>query len=947
MKTGLLELPGPGSSSQLLQPVHPADSKGPRLEKDIQRHLQEFSVVKSLLLDRPSAWRFGSAPDKFQMSNSSSDAATVVISTREDREVDEEGAGGRALPCCQQRQCTCITACTQTSPATPTRFASPARLSSRLPSPEGWDMCAVQQGAGKPLSSHTAIVDHTLAYTGGALGLTDGVVPRHRSAERRLFQSTFASVILPGCQDQTSDKEGGEERSAGASSLLAKSGALPVAVQESALAFPWFRLPVPSVVSRTVTSGKIGVDNVASAPEAEDAETIVPEDGDECSPRAGSSLLGDSAAVASDVAPTSPCSLQSPWAGLGVQGSLKDSSNSSNEGEDESSLATTPGTARLASLTPKFPSPLPTLPARGFTCSPVCPDFNLSPLERVTDLCPCTPTTRKLLPQSPTSSQSNTTESAGSAHTTTPTLVAQDERADSMSKNVLDWVAHGTDAVVGEFGAASEDVEHMRNGGQQKSPLACTFKQDGPVSESALPSPKCIPNSRESPGHLYTCFAQLRERYAEDAKERAWESVAFDAPLHAELDWQESAATITTKVADNNLQPQQSEETAYHSSVESLNQLTMADMEPDCRSHQRQKFEGEPRSTVSVVAEATSIATGSGIEEQMPAPTPLPVPKLVPRDLLATSLPAFSRRPSSLIRNHDFMRLENREIGCPRNVAASDGLSTWFSHSCLLGAARWLHNPKVLDDSQTGSLEGSLALEGECPDIDAAHRSSRSSTQTQRATVGGAAEVSAWPECGGRSAAMLSGSPVEIDIDTGITLRAVDEALLQDTETLPAGSESIRSESTLLSAIQRSDGQLMRKQREVTIQVPEGVGTDLKVRVNLQNMPEELLVPEGAEAGEVVTCDLPTVAPLASSQQRHILHEDILMTKLRWVQTENGTWVTDEARKQKKHEAYRMLRGRRMGTVLISIPEGEVSGEHAENSVFTCVPEVALFNGKE
>jgi len=71
------------------------------------------------------------------------------------------------------------------------------------------------------------------------------------------------------------------------------------------------------------------------------------------------------------------------------------------------------------------------------------------------------------------------------------------------------------------------------------------------------------------------------------------------------------------------------------------------------------------------------------------------------------------------------------------------------------------------------------------------------------------------------------------------------------------------------------------------------------------------------------------------------------MTKLRWVQTENGTWVTDEARKQKKHEAYRMLRGRRMGTVLISIPEGEVSGEHAENSVFTCVPEVALFNGKE
>lgn len=286
-------------------------------------------------------------------------------------------------------------------------------------------------------------------------------------------------------------------------------------------------------------------------------------------------------------------------------------------------------------------------------------------------------------------------------------------------------------------------------------------------------------------------------------------------------------------------------------------------------------------------------------------------------------------------------------MGCPRNVAATDGLSTWLSHSCLLGAARWLHNPKVLDDSQTGLLEGSLAFEGECPDIDGAHRSSRSSTQMHRSPVGGAAEVSAWPECSESSDEVLSRSPAADDIDTGVTHGAVAEALEEDTEPLPAGSESIRSESTLLSAIQRRDGQLTRKQREVTIQVPEGVGSDLKVRVNLQNMPEELLVPEGAEAGEVVTCDLPTVAPLASSQQRHILHEDILMTKLRWVQMESGTWVTDEARKQKKHDAYRMLRGRRMGTVLISIPEGEVSGAHAEDGVFTCFPEVDLLNGKE
>lgn len=920
-----------------MQPVYPADTNGLRLahlEKDIQRHLQEFSVVKSLLIDRPSACRFGSAPDKFQMSNSSADADSVVISTREDTEVDD---GGRATASCQQRQCNCTSACTQTSPVTPGRFASPTRL----PSPEGWDMCAVQKGATKQLSSHAALADYRLAHTGGALGLTDGAVSRQRSAERRLFQSTFASVVHSGCpKKQTRDKEG-EEHSACAGAVLATSGALPVAVQEAALAFPWFRLPVPSVVSRTVTSGKTG------PPETEDAETIVPEDGDECSPRAGSSLLGDSAAMASDVALTSPCSLQSPSEGLGGRSSLKDDSNGSNESEDDvetgtSSLATTPATARFASMTPKFPSPLPTNAAEGSMCSPFCPDFNLSPLERVVDPYPCTPTTRKLLPHSPLSSQSNTTQSEGSAKTMTPLSVVPDERVGNMSENFLDWEGQGSEAVVGTFHAASEDVDHMGNGGRQKSPVGSTYalKQDCLVSETALPSPMCMLKSREGTGQLYTGFARLRERYAEEAKKSVWEPLACNAPLHAD---RSTHHTRTIDVADDMLQPQRSEEMAYPSSAEPLGLLTMADSELDCGSRQGRKREGKPCSTVSVSADASS-TTGPSIEEQVPAP-PLPVPKLVPRDLPATSLPAFSRRPSLLIRN-EFLRPENRDMCCHEPMATSDGLSTWFSHSCLMGAARWLQSPKVLDGSQTAFLEDSLALEEESRSVADANQSCGSATQTHRAAAGEAVESCAWPVCRGGGAEVPSRS-VEVDVDTGVTHKSVGEALLQDSEALPAGSESICSESTLLSAIQRRDGQIMRKQREVTIQVPEGVGTDLKVRVNLQNMPEELLVPEGAEAGDVVTCDLPTVAPLGSSQQRHILHEDILMTKLRWVQIEDGSWITDEARKQKKHEAYRTLRGRRMGTVLLSIPEGKVSEVHAEDSAFTCFPEVSVSNGKD
>jgi len=137
----------------------------------------------------------------------------------------------------------------------------------------------------------------------------------------------------------------------------------------------------------------------------------------------------------------------------------------------------------------------------------------------------------------------------------------------------------------------------------------------------------------------------------------------------------------------------------------------------------------------------------------------------------------------------------------------------------------------------------------------------------------------------------------------------------------PAGDESIPCLSTILYAIQSGDAEANRRDREVTIKVPEGVGADLKVRVNMHNMAEELIVPIGAQAGEVVQCDLPAVNPLSPAQQKRILLEGILMTRLRWTRMEDGEWVTDEIRKMKKHEAYRTLRGRRMGLVLAIIPE--------------------------
>ncbi|CAK0845539.1 unnamed protein product, partial [Prorocentrum cordatum] len=100
------------------------------------------------------------------------------------------------------------------------------------------------------------------------------------------------------------------------------------------------------------------------------------------------------------------------------------------------------------------------------------------------------------------------------------------------------------------------------------------------------------------------------------------------------------------------------------------------------------------------------------------------------------------------------------------------------------------------------------------------------------------------------------------------------------------GEDSIPYEQTALRAIHESDGGLVRASRQVVIVVPEGVGEDRKVRVIVNNMQLELVIPEGSVAGDTVACDLPAVAPLEPWRQKQILQDDILMTQLRWFKTE-------------------------------------------------------------
>jgi len=147
-------------------------------------------------------------------------------------------------------------------------------------------------------------------------------------------------------------------------------------------------------------------------------------------------------------------------------------------------------------------------------------------------------------------------------------------------------------------------------------------------------------------------------------------------------------------------------------------------------------------------------------------------------------------------------------------------------------------------------------------------------------------------------------------------------------------SQSIPSEHTALFAVQYEDCQHNRALRQLKIIVPEGVRADRKVRVMLNNMEWELEVPEDSQAGEEVSCELLMVMPMDSGTQRHILHQEILVSRLRYRRLPNGSWVTDEHRKKHKMDAYRTLRGRCMGLVLSPILEDEERfGDAADNGM--------------
>jgi len=151
-----------------------------------------------------------------------------------------------------------------------------------------------------------------------------------------------------------------------------------------------------------------------------------------------------------------------------------------------------------------------------------------------------------------------------------------------------------------------------------------------------------------------------------------------------------------------------------------------------------------------------------------------------------------------------------------------------------------------------------------------------------------------------------------------------EAASFADSEEVPPDDTegSIPDELTLLRAIQSHDAEYSRLQRKLRIQVPEGVREDRKVRVCLDNMQVELVIPEGSVAGDIVTCDRPLHAPLPSTEQKRIMLDEILLNQLHWWQTaEDSRYITDEACKQRKLDAYRRLRGRCMGLVLAPIEE--------------------------
>lgn len=158
----------------------------------------------------------------------------------------------------------------------------------------------------------------------------------------------------------------------------------------------------------------------------------------------------------------------------------------------------------------------------------------------------------------------------------------------------------------------------------------------------------------------------------------------------------------------------------------------------------------------------------------------------------------------------------------------------------------------------------------------------------------------------------------------------VREASFRDSfgSSLPE-EDIIPRRATFLYYLQVVDRLRCRDERVLHIQVPEGVGCDLKVRVQVKNILLELQVPEGALAGEVVACSTPTNPLLAAGMQRRLLAY-VLLCHLKQVNLSGSRLLCDDGpggRYRCKIDAFKAMRGRCMGTVLPSTPEGDEAGE--------------------
>jgi hypothetical protein len=174
-------------------------------------------------------------------------------------------------------------------------------------------------------------------------------------------------------------------------------------------------------------------------------------------------------------------------------------------------------------------------------------------------------------------------------------------------------------------------------------------------------------------------------------------------------------------------------------------------------------------------------------------------------------------------------------------------------------------------------------------------------------------------------------SSVKVHIETAARdnfVEADDEGCRDETTPMPCWP-SIADEDTALRAMVKEDEERNRSEDghhpwQLLVFVPEGVATDRRVRVIIDNMELEAQVPEDAVCcvGKEAIADLPFQYPFESKAQREILHTQILMCRVAWLYNRQmGQYLPDLERHTQKVRAYRRLRGRCMAPRLSVVKE--------------------------